>query len=152
MQSFKYLTVLFLYWHVLSNIKGLSDQLQSSNMNAKLHDVNEAPPRLHHQRCLPSTLLAEANIIVLKTTGFREIMTVSNGYKICLYNPVLDAVILELNSRFAGKNLDLMQSIKCCNAESPQFLDVNYLTTLAEMYIGWTKNHYPWSANLHCVL
>ena len=102
---------------------------------AKLHDINEAPPRPRRQRRLPSRLSAEANVIIaLETIGFRETVTASNDYKICLYYPVLDAVILELNSRFAGKNLDLMRSIQCCNPESPHFLNSNYLTTLAEMY------------------
>ena len=47
-------------------------------------------------------------------------MTASNDYKICLCYPVLtcNAVILELNSRFAGKNLDLMRSIQRCNPET----------------------------------
>ena len=101
---------------------------------AKLHDINEAPPRPRRQRRLPSRLSAEANVIVLKTIGFRKTVTASNDYKICLYYPVFDAVIPELNSRFAGKNLDLMRSIQRCNPESAQFLDSNYLTTLVEMY------------------
>ena len=39
-QSFKYLTALFLFWRVLSITKGLSDQLQSTKMNmAKAADL-----------------------------------------------------------------------------------------------------------------
>ena len=57
--------------------------------------------------------------------SFMETMTASN---------VLDAVIMELKNRFAGKNLDIMRSIQCCNPESLHFLDFNYLTALAEVY------------------
>jgi len=101
---------------------------------AKLHDISEAPPRPRRQRRLPSRLSADAGVLVLETTGFRETLTASHDYKICLYYPVLDAIILELNSRFANKNLDMMKCIHCCNPESPHFLDFNSLTAFAEMY------------------
>jgi len=132
-QSFKYLTALFLFWRVLSITRCLSDQLQSTKINmakaadlvtasietfcefhsdkewdklykyvTKLHDINEAPPRPRYQRCLPSRLSAEANVVLLETKGYKETMTANNGYKICLCYPVIDVVILELNRRFTG--------------------------------------------------
>jgi len=118
------LIALLLFWRMLSITKGLSDHLQSKNINmakaadlvtasietlqefcsneecdklckyvnnvVKLHDSNEAPPRAHRQRHLPSRLSAEAYMV--ETTGFRETMTASNDYKICLYYAVLDTV------------------------------------------------------------
>jgi len=45
-------------------------------------NINEAPARPCRQRCLPSKLSAEINVVVLETTDFRETMTASNDHKI----------------------------------------------------------------------
>jgi len=48
---------------------------------ARSHDINEAPSRPCRQRSLPSRLSAEANVVVLETTGSREATSCSNDYK-----------------------------------------------------------------------
>ena len=63
----------------------------------------------------------------METTGTRN--TVENTHnsenlKVCLYYPVLDAMITELKKRFDSKNLELMRAFQCCVPESPHFLEV----------------------------
>ena len=45
----------------------------------------------------------------METTGARNAVNNSEDFKVCLYFPILDAVITELQSRFDDKNLELMK-------------------------------------------
>ena len=85
---------------------------------ASLHNIEIAPlqnTRSQHQRTMPKRF---EDVIVLEPTGYRDMATTKNDYKICLYFPVLDAMISELHSRFEDKNVQVMRAIQCCNPNS----------------------------------
>ena len=68
-------------------------------------------------------------------------METSEHFKISLYFPILDAIISELRTRFDDKNLDLMIAIQCCNPLFPQFLELEHLLPLAELYSRLNKEY-----------
>ena len=72
------------------------------------------------------------DIMIMESTGAREIVETGESYKISLYFPILDAIISELRNRFDNKYLDLMRAIKCCNPSSSQFLESDCLLPLIE--------------------
>ena len=98
---------------------------------ASLHNIEIAPLRNTRSRTVPKRF---ADVIILETTGSREIATTNEDYKISLYFPVLDAMISELHSRFEDKNVQIMRAIQCCNPNSTHFLDVDFLVPLIEAY------------------
>ena len=54
-RSFKYLIVLFLFWRVLSITKGLTDQLQNTNMDMeKAADLVSASIETRHASIMPA--------------------------------------------------------------------------------------------------
>ena len=58
----------------------------------------------------------------------------SEHLKVSIYFPILDAMLSELDCRFAEKNLEHMRSIQACSPHSPNFLRPNSIRTLAESY------------------
>ena len=98
---------------------------------ASLHNIEIAPLRNTRSRIVPKSF---ADVIILETTGSREIATTNEDYKISLYFPVLDAMISELHCRFEDKNVQIMRAIQCCNPNSTHFLDVDFLVPLIEAY------------------
>ena len=98
---------------------------------AALHNIRETPLRPQRQKRLPKRL---NDTIVMETTGSRNIVSNSENFKVCLYYPILDAMITELQRRFDSKNLELMTSFQCCVPESPYFLDTDHLLPAAEFY------------------
>ena len=86
---------------------------------AALHNITVTPPRPKRLGNRPRRLESG---IVLESTGSRETMTTSEQFKISLYFPILDAMLSELQRRFADKNLQLMRAIQSCTPKSPHFL------------------------------
>ena len=78
---------------------------------AALHDISVSSPRPQCQRQLPRRF---DDIVIMESTGAREIVETGESYKISLYFPILDAIISKLRNRFDNKNLDLMRAIQCC--------------------------------------
>ena len=98
---------------------------------ATLHNIRETSLRPQRQKRLPKRL---NDAVVMETTGSRNIVSNSENFKVCLYYPILDAMITELQRRFDNKNLELMTSFQCCVPESPHFLDIDHLLPAAEFY------------------
>ena len=67
---------------------------------AVLNKISVAPPRLQRQRQIPSRL---NDCVVMETTGTRRAVSSVEDYKVTLYFPVLDAMIIEFQSRFEKK-------------------------------------------------
>ena len=77
----------------------------------------------------------------MESTGARETVETGESYKISLYFPILDAIISELRNRFDNKNPDVMRAIQCCNPSSSQFLEIECLLPLIELYSCLNEDH-----------
>ena len=69
--------------------------------------IEIARPQLSRQQ--PKKYISR---IVMETTGSRETSTSSERLKVSVYFPILDAMLSELNRRFADKNLEYMKAIQ----------------------------------------
>ena len=98
---------------------------------AALPEICVTPQRLQRSRQLPRRLESG---FVLESVGSREILTTSEQFRISLYFPILDAMISELQHRFADKNLEHMKAVGACSPDSPNFLEPKSLLPLAESY------------------
>ena len=98
---------------------------------ASLHNIDAEVPRSQRSRQLPRRY---EDVLVMETTGSREGLMASEHLKISIYFPILDAMLSELDRRFAEKNLEHMRSIQACSPSSPNFLKPNSIRTLAESY------------------
>lgn len=161
--TFKFLLLLIIFRRVLSCTKSLSDQLQSVSIDmakaanlvtatittmqefrsdsawshiykyvevvAALPHINVPPQRLQRQR--PRRLEGG---IVLETIGSLETVAASEQFRVLLYFPILDAMILELQRRFSNKNLEHTKAVQACSPNSPHFLQPQNLLPLAESH------------------
>ena len=98
---------------------------------ASLHNIDAEVPRSQRSRQLPRRY---EDGLVMETTGSREGLMASEHLKISIYFPIFDAMLSELDRRFAEKNLEHMRSIQACSPSSPNFLKPNSIRTLAESY------------------
>ena len=97
---------------------------------ASLHDIHAELPRAR-SRQLPRRY---EDGLVMETTGSRERIMTSEHLKISIYLPILDAMLTELDCRFAEKNLEHMRSIQVCSPHCPNFLKPSSIRTLADSY------------------
>ena len=74
------------------------------------------------------------DMVVLESTGSRQVATSAENYKIDLYYPVLDSFLSEINRRFTTQNVELMKAIQACSPDSNHFLDPDSLTPMIEEY------------------
>ena len=161
-RSFKFLILLVIFSRIFSCTKSLSDQLQSTSIDmakavcatvevlqdfrtdvkweqlfkyvqdlASLHNIHAEAPRSQRSRQLPRRY---EDVLVFETTGSRQELMTSEHLKISIYFPILDAILSELDRRFAEKNLEHMRCIQACSPRSPNFLRPNSIRTLAESY------------------
>ena len=91
---------------------------------ASLHNIQtEVPgPRSQRSRQLPRRYEDE---LVMETIGSRDGLMTSELLKISVYFPILDAMLSELDHRFAEKNLEHMRSIQACSPGSPNSIVVS---------------------------
>ena len=93
-------------------------------------DIND-PVQPHRQRKIPRHF---DDGIVYQSIGARDTLPTSQNYKVVLYFPVLDSLLLELRDRFSHKNIKLMKAISSINPQSNTFLDASTLKPLAIGY------------------
>ena len=98
---------------------------------ASLHNIQTEVPRPQRSRQLPRRY---DDGLVMETIGSRDGFMTSEHLKVSVYFPILDAMLSELDRRFAEKNLEHMRSIQVCSPRSPNFLRPNSIRTLAESY------------------
>ena len=98
---------------------------------ASLHNIHAEAPRSQCARQIPRRY---EDGLVIETTGSREGLMTSEYFNISIYFPILDAMLSELDRRFAEKNLEHMRSIQACSPHSPNFLKPSSICTLAESY------------------
>ena len=94
---------------------------------ASLHNIHAEVPRSQCSRQLPRRY---EDGLVMETTRSRVGLMASEHLKISIYFPVLDAMLSELDHRFA-ENLEYM---RCIQAYGPRSLRPNSIRTLAECY------------------
>ena len=163
-QSFRFILCLVIFDRVLSCTKGLSDALQSTQLDLakaadlvsatieiveefrtdseweKVYSYSESVAKLRH--ITPEAATARPRRpprrfdegILYETTGAREEEQTSELYKVNLYYPVLDALLFELKRRFTNKNKDIMRALQACNPTSSTFLDPQHLEPLINTY------------------
>ena len=85
---------------------------------ASLHNIHAEAPRSQRARQIPRRY---EDGLVIETTGSREELMTSEYLNISIYFPILDAMLSELDRRFA-ENLEHMRSIQACSPHSPNFL------------------------------
>lgn len=171
-QSFQFVLCLIIFDRLLTCIKGLSDELQSVQLNldkaaglvvgtiktiesfrsdeewikllsyaksvADAHDISTHIPTANssrqRRRAMPQRYSDE---VVFETTGSRECPSEDDADSILktnLYFPILDAVLVEFNSRFSKKNLELMKSLHACCPTADEFLEITLLKPLISAY------------------
>ena len=113
---------------------------------AALHEISIALPRPQCNRQISRRL---QDGIVLETMGTRDALTTSQQFKVRLYYPILDAIIVEMKKRFDDKNLRLMKAVDCCNPSSSNFLEFDFLLPVVESY-GCHLNQYL--LQMECIL
>ena len=74
------------------------------------------------------------DVIIYQSTGARGILSSSQHYKVNLYFPILDSVLLELRNQFSHNNIEIMKAISSINPQSKKFLDASTLKPLAIVY------------------
>ena len=61
------------------------------------------------------------DMVIMETTGSREVALCGQQYKIELYFPVLDTFVAEMDRRFTSQNIEVMKAIRSCSPESDHF-------------------------------
>lgn len=171
-QSFQFLLCLIIFDRLLTCIKGLSDVLQSVQLNldkaaelvvgtikaiesfrsdeewmkllsyakniADTHDISThtltANSSRQRRKVMPQRYNDE---VVFETTGSRDCPSEDDAHSMLksnLYFPILDAILVELNSRFSQKNLELMRSLHACCPRADNFLEITPLKPLISAY------------------
>ena len=74
------------------------------------------------------------DVVVLESTGSRQVATSAEQYKVDLYYPVLDSFLAEINRHFTTENVELMKAIQACSPDSNNFLDPDCLNPMVEAY------------------
>lgn len=98
---------------------------------AMLHSVDIHQTATKRKRRAPSHL---ADTVLLESTGSRDQPSTSDEFKTQLFFPVLDKFLVELQNRFDGKNLAIMNGIAACSPSSRKFLAYDDLKLFAENY------------------
>uniref|UniRef100_A0A1X7TB94 DUF4371 domain-containing protein n=1 Tax=Amphimedon queenslandica TaxID=400682 RepID=A0A1X7TB94_AMPQE len=105
---------------------------------ADVHDISTHIPTANssrqRRRAVPQRYSDE---VVFETTGSRECPSEDDADSILktnLYYPILDAVLVEFNSCFSKKNLELMKSLHACCPTADEFLEITLLKPLILAY------------------
>ena len=158
-KRFKFVLSLVVFDRLLSCSKGLSDVLQSTQLElAKAADLVSALIETFEDVSVSQHHTIEAEVqkkrqsrqprrlddtIVDTSLGHREAPPIncSEHFKVTLYFAVLDAFLSELKKRFDSKNLQIMKSVQACSPQSTSFLQSDDLSGLTEAY-GMADLHY----------
>lgn len=98
---------------------------------ASQHSISPQPPEPRRKRRPPAHL---TDSISLESAGFRAEQSTSDELKTSLYFPVIDKLLVELETRFDDKNIVIMNGIAACSPKSNTFLHYDDLRMFAESY------------------
>jgi hypothetical protein len=97
----------------------------------------EMTPAVRRQRQLSRRL---QNSVVIETVGCRPSIDSEHSFVCNLYNPVLDALLTELNDRFSNESIAIMCGIQALNPVDNSFLKADMLEPFAVIYSGNTED------------
>lgn len=97
----------------------------------ELHDIHTLSSHPRRRRVASRR---HADAIILETTGVRDNDVTYEGLRRSIYIPIIDCMLSELNQRFAGHTLDIMQAIQSCNPKASSFLDPQKLLPIVNAY------------------
>lgn len=73
------------------------------------------------------------NVLVASTISEREEIDNEIKYRTCVYYPVIDSIIAEMNNRFSQKNIEILHDVSSLSPHSPGFLEAKELKSLCVM-------------------
>ncbi|CAM4819981.1 unnamed protein product [Rotaria magnacalcarata] len=73
------------------------------------------------------------NCLITCTIGQREEINNKNKYRIFVFYPVIDSILIEINDRFSKTNMDILRSVSSLSPDSSKFLEIDELKALCVM-------------------
>ncbi|CAF1525076.1 unnamed protein product [Adineta ricciae] len=68
--------------------------------------------------------------LITYTIGQREEGNDKNKYKVLVFYPIIDSILLEMNNRFFSTNIEIIRGISSLSPDSSTFLDIEELRAL----------------------
>ncbi|CAF3185474.1 unnamed protein product, partial [Rotaria sp. Silwood2] len=82
------------------------------------------------ERRIKTTSTRFTNYFIRSTIGQREEIDSKNKYRIFVFYPVIDSILLEMNDRLSKTNMEILHSISSLSPDSPTFLEIEALKAL----------------------
>jgi hypothetical protein len=73
------------------------------------------------------------NSLITSTIGQREEIDNKNKYRMLIFYPVIDSILLEMNDRFSKTNMEILRGISSLSPDSSTFLEIEELKALCAM-------------------
>ena len=73
------------------------------------------------------------NCSITTTIGQREEIDDKSKYRISIFYPVIDSILLEMNDRFSKTNVEILRAISSLSPDSSTFLEIEELKPLCMM-------------------
>ena len=73
------------------------------------------------------------NFLITSTVGQREAIDSKNKYRVFIFYPVIDSILLEMNDRFSKTNMKILRGISSLSPDSSKFLELEELKALCVM-------------------
>ena len=73
------------------------------------------------------------NCFITSTIGQRENIDNKEKYRISIFYPVIDSILLEMNDRFSKENVEILRSISSLTPDSSIFLETEALKALCTL-------------------
>ena len=98
-------------------------------------DMN-GPVQTRRQKTIPSRF---KDCIVMTSVGHRDYNNSEENFRVTMYYPTIDSILIELDERFACHNLKIAKSIMTLSPINENFLDIETLQPLVE-HLSLEKN------------
>ncbi len=85
------------------------------------------------QRRTKTTSTRFKNCLITSTIGQREEVDSKNQYRIFIFYPVIDSILIEMNDRFSKTNMEILRGISSLSPHSSTFLEIEELKGLCMM-------------------
>ncbi|CAF1593070.1 unnamed protein product, partial [Didymodactylos carnosus] len=98
-------------------------------------DMNESV-RMRRQKTIPARF---KHCVVTTTVGHRNYNNTEENFRVTMYFPTIDSILVELNERFSRHNLQIANSITSLSPINEKFLDIETLQPLID-HLSLEKN------------
>lgn len=85
------------------------------------------------ERRLRTTSTRLKDYVITSTIGEREVIDNKCKYRTCIFYPVSDSIVLEMNNRFSKTNTEILRGISSLSPDSSTFLELEELKALCVM-------------------